>query len=161
MKFVPMKIVTQAKWLRRFMNLWPPFIGAGIKVTRIDDDFRHAQVRMKLGWYNRNYMGTHYGGSLYSMTDAFYAIMIIRNLDNKYYVWDKSASIDYIAPAKSTVYANYVLTDEMLDTINLNTEDGQKFLYDIPVDIIDDQQQLIAKVNKVIYIRKKPKYRSV
>ncbi len=159
MKFVPMKIVTQARWLRRLMNLWPPFIGTGIKVTRIDDDFRQAQVRMKLSWYNRNYMGTQYGGSLYSMTDAFYVIMIIRNLDNKYYVWDKSASIEYIAPAKGTVYADYVLTDEMLDSIRHNTEDGQKFLYDVPVDIIDDQKQLIAKVNKVVYIRKKPQYR--
>ena len=159
MKFVPMKMVTQAKWLRRGMNLWPPFIGAGIKVTHIADDFKHARVLMRLGWYNRNYMGTQYGGSLYSMTDAFYAIMIIRNLDNKYYVWDKSASIDYIAPAKGTVYANYILTDEMLDTIKQNTDDGQKFLYELPVEILDDQKQLIAKVNKIIYIRKKAKYR--
>ena len=159
MKFVPMKLVTQAKWLRRFMNLWPPFIGAGISVTRIDDDFRQAQVRMKLSWYNRNYMGTQYGGSLYSMTDAFYAILIIRNLDNKYYVWDKSASIDYISPARGTVFANYELTDEMIATIKNNTHEGQKFLYDIPVDIIDQNNTLIAKVNKVIYIRKKPEYR--
>ena len=154
-----MKLVTQAKWLRRFMNLWPPFIGAGISVTRIDDDFRQAQVRMKLSWYNRNYMGTQYGGSLYSMTDAFYAIMIIRNLDNQYFVWDKSASIDYIAPARGTVIADYQLTDEMITTIKQNTDQGQKFLYDIPVDIISQDNTLIAKVNKVIYIRKKPEFR--
>ena len=159
MKLVPMKLVTQAKWLRRFMNVWPPFIGAGISVTQIDDDFKKAQVRMKLGWYNRNYMGTQYGGSLYSMTDAFYAIMIIRNLDNKYFVWDKSASIEYIAPARGTVFADYKLDDEMIESIKKNTDEGQKFLYDIPVDILDEQSQLIAKVNKVIYIRKKPEYR--
>ena len=159
MKIVPLKLVTQAKWLRRFMNFWPPFIGAGISVTRIDDDFRKAQVRMKLSWYNRNYMGTQYGGSLYSMTDAFYAIMILRNLEDKYYVWDKSANIEYIAPAKATVFADYELNEDMLAIIRQHTEQGQKFLYDIPVDIVDEQKQLIATVNKVIYIRKKPKYR--
>ena len=159
MKFIPLKLVTQAKWLRRLMNLWPPFIGAGISVTRIDNDFRYAQVRMKLKWYNRNYMGTQYGGSLYSMTDAFYAIMIIRNLDNKYYVWDKSANIEYISPARGTVIANYRLDDQMIETIKNNTDEGQKFLYDIPVEILDQGNKLIAMVNKVIYIRKKPEYR--
>ena len=159
MKFIPLKLVTQAKWLRRLMNLWPPFIGAGILVTRIDNDFRYAQVRMKLKWYNRNYMGTQYGGSLYSMTDAFYAIMIIRNLDDKYYVWDKSANIEYISPARDTVIANYRLDDQMIETIKNNTDEGQKFLYDIPVEILDQGNKLIAMVNKVIYIRKKPEYR--
>ena len=159
MKIIPLKLVTQAKWLRRFMNVWPPFVGAGISVTRIDEDFRQAQVRMKLGWYNRNYMGTQYGGSLYSMTDAFYAIMIIRNLDDKYYVWDKSANIEYVAPARGTVFADYNLNNEMIETIRKNTDQGQKFLYDIPVDIHDQDNKLIARVNKVIYIRKKPEYR--
>jgi acyl-coenzyme A thioesterase PaaI-like protein len=152
-------MVTQAKWLRRFMNIWPPFVGAGISVTRIDDDFRRAQVRMKLRWYNRNYMGTQYGGSLYSMTDAFYAIMIIRNLDKKYFVWDKSARIEYIAPARNTVVADYRLDDNMIETIRKNTDQGQKFLYDIPVNIHDQDNTLIARVNKVIYIRKKPEFR--
>lgn len=159
MEFIPLKLVTQAKWLRRLMNLWPPFIGAGISVTRIDDDFRYAQLRMKLKWYNRNYMGTQYGGSLFSMTDAFYAIMIIRNLDDKYYVWDKSANIEYFAPARGTVIANYKLDDQMLDTIKNNTDTGQKYLYDIPVEILDQDNQRIARVDKVIYIRKKPEYR--
>ncbi len=159
MNFIPMKLVSQAKWLRRLMNLWPPFVGAGISVTQIDDDFRYAQVRMKLSWYNRNYMGTQYGGSLYSMTDAFYAIMIIRNLDNKYFVWDKSASIEYIAPARGTVITNYKLDDQMIGTIKSNTEIGQKYLYEIPVEILDHDNKVIAKVYKVIYIRKKPEYR--
>ena len=141
------------------MNVWPPFVGAGISVTRIDEDFRQAQVSMKLGWYNRNYMGTQYGGSLYSMTDAFYAIMIIRNLDDKYFVWDKSANIEYVAPARGTVFADYNLNNEMIETIRKNTDQGQKFLYDIPVDIHDQDNKLIARVNKVIYIRKKPEYR--
>ena len=159
MKFVPMKLVSQAKWLRRFLNLWPPFMGAGISVTSIDDDFRQAQVCMKLRWYNRNYMGTQYGGSLYSMTDAFYAIMIIRNLDDKYYVWDKSANIEYLSPARSTVIANYRLDDQMIETIRKNTDQGQKYLHEIPVDIVDLDNKLIARVSKVIYIRKKPEYR--
>ena len=57
--------------LRRFLRFWPPFLFSGIRIERLDDDWRHARVRLKLRWYNRNYVGTHFGGNLFSMTDPF------------------------------------------------------------------------------------------
>jgi len=50
---------------------------------------RAIDVEMKLRWWNRNYVGTHYGGSLYSMTDPFFMVMLIENLGG-YDCWDKS-----------------------------------------------------------------------
>jgi len=50
-------------------NLWPPFWGAGIKVARIAPDWKQVEVRLRLGLTNRNYVGVHFGGSLYAMTD--------------------------------------------------------------------------------------------
>jgi hypothetical protein len=55
-----------ANALRLGMNLWPPFIGAGIHVLRITEDFREVKVRMALRWYNCNYVGTHFGSGITS-----------------------------------------------------------------------------------------------
>ncbi len=89
------------------MTLYPPYLGAGVRVQHISADFRHVKVRMGLGWYNRNYVGTQFGGSLYSMVDPFFMLMLMENLGRDYIVWDKAASIDFIAPGKGPVFAEF------------------------------------------------------
>ena len=103
--------------LRRWINFWPPFLGAGIRVKRIAPDMKAIDVEMKLRWWNANYVGTHFGGSLFAMTDAFYMLMLMANLGRDYIVWDKAASIRYRKPGKGTVRAEFRLTDAQLDDI--------------------------------------------
>jgi hypothetical protein len=55
-------------------------------------------VEMKLRRRNANYVDTHYGGSLYSMTDPFYMGMLIESVGPDYIVWDKGASIGWLPP---------------------------------------------------------------
>lgn len=50
-----------ARMLRRGLKLWPPFIDAGIRVRSIAEDWSEAVVEMRLGRFNRNYVGTHFG----------------------------------------------------------------------------------------------------
>ena len=66
--------------LRRWINLWPPFLGAGIRVKHIAPDMKAVDVEMKLRLWNANYVGTHFGGSLFAMTDAFYMLMLMHHL---------------------------------------------------------------------------------
>ncbi len=68
---------------KRLINWYPPYMGAGIRVTHVSDDFRRIRVEMRLRWYNRNYVGTHFGGSLFAMADPFLMIMAIRNLGSR------------------------------------------------------------------------------
>src|SRR5579872_6373324 len=103
--------------MRRVMNLWPPFLGAGIRVTRLQGDWRAIDVEMKLHFWNSNYVGTHYGGSLYSMADPFYMLMLIENLGRDYIVWDKSSSIRFRKPGKGAVTATFRLSDEQIEEI--------------------------------------------
>ncbi len=103
--------------LRRWINLWPPFLGAGIRVKRIAPDMKAVDVEMKLRWWNANYVGTHFGGSLFAITDAFYMLMVMANLGREYIVWDKAASIRYRTPGKGTVRVEFRLTDAQLDDI--------------------------------------------
>jgi acyl-coenzyme A thioesterase PaaI-like protein len=141
--------------LRFLMNVWPPYVGAGIRVRHIAPDFRSVTVDMRLGWSNRNYVGTHFGGSLYAMTDPFLMVMLSRNLGGQYRVWDKSGSIDYIAPGRSRVWARVDLNENDLEQIRRMTEAGDKHLHLFNVDIKDDEGMVVARVEKIIYIRRK------
>ena len=106
-----------ARQLQKGMKWWPPFLGAGIRLRSLSDDFRDAVVELKLGRLNRNAVGTHFGGSLYAMTDPFFAIMLMHNLGGEYLVWDKSGSIEYVAPGRGTVRARFVLTEQRIAEI--------------------------------------------
>ncbi len=145
----------KAKTLRRIMNLWPPYLGAGIKVRYIADDYRKVIVELKQRWYNRNYVGTHFGGSLYAMVDPFYMLMLINILGNRYVVWDTRASIDFIAPGRGTVTATFTLNDEQTEVIKQETETCDKYIAELPVDILDGNGKLVARAVKQVYVRLK------
>ena len=105
------------RYIGILLNLWPPFLGAGIRVKRFQPDWKAIEVEMKLRRWNSNYVGTHYGGSLYSMADPFYMLMLIENLGSDYIVWDKSATIRFKKPGRGKVTAAFRLSDEQLEQI--------------------------------------------
>ena len=142
-------------WLRFGMNLWPPFLGAGVRVRSIAPDFREVRVEMRLRLGNRNYFGTHFGGSLYSMTDPFFVMMVHHNLPRDYMVWDKAGSIEYIAPGRGPVSATMRLDQSDIDTILRMTASGDKHLHLFKVDVVDREGLTVAKVEKIVYARKK------
>jgi len=112
-----------------------------------------------LSWYNRNYVGTQFGGSLYSMVDPFFMLMLMENLGRHYIVWDKAADIDFIAPGKGTVFARFNIDDTLLDEIRRQTAAGEKYLPQLQVDIHDGAGNLVARVGKTLYVRLKPQAR--
>ncbi len=153
------KLARRARLLRLGLNLYPPYLGAGIRVREISPDFRRVRVRMGLGWYNRNYVRTQFGGSLYSMTDPFFMLMLMQLLGRDYIVWDKAASIDFISPGKGPVHAEFRIDDELLAQIRQHTADGDKYLPELRVEVRDDEGTLVAIVHKTLYIRLKPRAR--
>jgi acyl-coenzyme A thioesterase PaaI-like protein len=148
-----------ARLLVRGMHLWPPFLGAGIRVRHMSDDFREAEVELRLGRLNRNAVGTQFGGSLFAMTDPFYAIMLMRNLGRDYLVWDKAASIEYVAPGRGTVRARFQLTEARLADIRAQAAGGEKALPEFDTDIVSAQGEVVARVHRTVYVRLKPRHR--
>ncbi len=138
------------------LNLYPPYLGTGIRVTRISPDYREFDVEMTLRFYNRNYVGTHFGGNLYAMADPFYMLMLMQILGREYTVWDKGASIEFVAPGKSTVRARFRVDDDMIGDIIAKTADGDKYEPVYPIDITDKNDQVVARIRKTLYIRRKP-----
>ena len=145
-----------ARVTRAFLNIWPPLVGANIRVEHISPDFREARVRMRQRLLNTNIFGTHFGGSLFAMTDPFYALLILRNIGKDYVVWDSSAHIDFKLPARGTVRASFRIDDAILDDIRQRTANGEKYEPTYAVDVTDKQGNVVATVLKTIYIRRKP-----
>jgi hypothetical protein len=141
--------------LRRAVNFWPPFLGAGIRVKHIAHDMKAIDVEMKLRWWNANYVGTHFGGSLFAMTDAFYMLMLMANLGPEYIVWDKAASIRYRKPGRSTMRAEFRLSDAQLEEIREKLLTLPKYERTFAVEVKDEQGTVIAEIEKLLYMRKR------
>ena len=144
---------SQVQALRRGVNLWPPFLGAGIRVKHIAADMKAIDVEMKLNWWNANYVGTHFGGSLFAMTDAFYMLMLMANLGRDYIVWDKAANIRYRKPGRGTVRAEFRLTDVQLADIREKLKTLPKYEPSFQVEIKDEAGTVIAEVEKLLHVR--------
>lgn len=147
----------KSKTLKMLVNLYPPYWGTGIRLSYISEDYRKATVTMKLRFYNRNYVNTHFGGSLYAMADPFYMLMLINILGRDYIVWDQAANIEFVSPAKGTVFAHFMVTDEILAQIEKKTAAGEKYLPQFEINITDTDGNVVARVKKTIYIRQKGK----
>jgi hypothetical protein len=147
--------------IRTLLNFWPPFLGAGIRVKRWAADWREIDVEMKLRRWNTNYVGTHYGGSLYSMTDPFFMVMLIENLGKDYVVWDKSASIRFRKPGRGTVFASFRLSLEQVEEIREALKSQEKIERVFAVEVRDQAGTVIAEVEKLLHIRRKERSSSV
>ncbi|MBS1983815.1 MAG: DUF4442 domain-containing protein [Bdellovibrionales bacterium] len=150
-------MVGKRNLLLKFLNFWPPFLGAGIRVKRFSKDFREVDVEMHLHRWNTNYVGVHYGGSLYSMADPFYMLMLLENLGPEYVVWDKAAQIRFRKPGRGLVRAKFRLSQEQIDQIKLDLVGKEKIEPTFKVEIHDTDGVLVAEVDKVIHVRRKAK----
>lgn len=143
----------------KFMiNRYSPYRGAGIEIDQIDLSNYYIRVKMPLTRKNQNIVGTHFGGSLYSMVDPFYMLILMHHLGSKYIVWDKAATINFLAPGRSTVYADIRLDANEINHVKELAENYAPVIRNYVVNIFDESGLRIAEVHKTLYIRrKKPK----
>ncbi len=151
-----MKFLSKATILKLY-NFWPPFLFGGVHVGKVSADLKYVCITLTLRPWNKNYVGTHFGGLLYAMVDAPYMIMVLENIGPGYIVWDKAAHIDFIKPGRGKVTAEFVITDQQLQEIKdlVQASEKGKIHYTLPVVIKDEDQDIVCKVDKVLYIRKK------
>ena len=149
------RLTVGAGTMRRLFNLWPPFRGMGIRVRELDPDFRHATVELRMRLLNRNYVGTHFGGSLFAMTDPFWMILTMKALGRDYIVWDQAGSIEFLKPGRGTVRADFALDEAVLEDIRTHTIGGAKHLRWFETDVVDADGEVVARVRKQIYVRRK------
>ena len=148
----------RSKLKRLFFNLFPAIRGTGGWVSFISDDWRELHIRLPLSWRTRNYVGTVFGGSIYASTDPFYMVQLINILGDKYVVWDKSATIKFKRPIKKSVFARFLITDEILAEIKNNVKENGFYNIELPILLQDKQKIVYAEIIKTIYIANKTYY---
>jgi acyl-coenzyme A thioesterase PaaI-like protein len=143
-------------FVSRFMlNHFSPYKGAGIEIEKIDLKNYHIRVKMPLTRNNQNIVGVHFGGSLYSMVDPFYMLLLMHHLGPKYMVWDKAASINFLSPGRSTVYADIRLDAIEIEHVKDLAKNYKPVYRNYTLSIFDDSGLRIAEVQKTVYIRRK------
>ncbi len=144
-----------ARGLRRLLNFYGPYFGAGVKVDYIAEDFKEIRVSMKLRWYNRNAVGTHFGGSLYAMVDPHLMLMLMKLLGPGYIVWDKSAAIDFLRPGTGVVSARIGIDEDTVQRIRETVASKRRCEPEFEIEVMDEQERLVCRVKKILYVRKK------
>ena len=143
------------KLIKWRINTYAPYLGAGVKMVEFDLERGRCSVAMPLTALNKNVVGTQFGGSLYSMVDPFYMLLLMQMLGDDYVVWDKAAHINFVAPGKSTVTASMHLSKQELATVKQLAKNGDAVFRDYEIDIVDSQSKIVATVTKTVYIRRR------
>lgn len=143
---------------RALMNWYPMFFGTGGKILFWSSDWREVHLRLRRNIWTYNYVGTIFGGSMFAATDPFYMVMLLRILGNDYVVWDKSASIRFRKPGRTTLYAHFLVTDETLRVIK--EEVARNGQVDLPFKIQwrDKEGTVYAEIERICYIADKTHY---
>lgn len=143
------------KLLRRFMFLWPPFLGAGIRVKEFADDGSKVVVKHKITKLNQNAVGAAFGGTIMAMTDPFFMLASMARLGKDYMVWDVAGEAKFVKPGKGTITATMLIPDETYDLIREKTAGGEKYLHWFDTDVIDEGGDVVAHVRRQVYYRRK------
>lgn len=142
-------------------GFYPSFLFSRTRIKSISPDWREMVVEIKKSLWNRNYVGTIFGGTLYAAADPFLMIMLIKILGIKdYIIWDKGAEIDFKKPGRSNITYRFRVTDADLKHIHDGLKKSEKIVPEFLVEGVDDEGDVCVSVKKRIYIRKKSKRRS-
>ena len=149
--------MVSAGTMRRVLNLWPPFLFTGIHVSHIGEDYRSARVELRMRPWNRNYVGTHFGGSLFAMTDPFWMLLVMHGIGDGYIVWDRAGAIAFEKPGRGVVHAEFRLEESVLDELREAAAGGDKVLRWFETPVRDASGDVVALVRKQLYVRRKRK----
>lgn len=141
--------------LRRVLRWWPPFVFSGIRVLEIADDWSSARIELRRRWYTANYVGTHFGGSLFAMTDPFWMILVMETLGRGYTVWDKAADIEFIKAVREPVYAQIRVDPVAIAELRSAMASGEKVLRWFETEIRTAAGELVARSRKQLHVRLK------
>lgn len=144
-------------WSLRHVGLFPPFLAAGIRVPVSDPRGGIYRAEMRLRFYNRNALGTHFGGSLYAMCDPFFALILIEQLGREYEVWDKSAQIEFQRPGRGLVEATFAIGEMEVAEIREAADRGDPAEPVFVAEVTDQSGAIVARVTKTIHVRKRPR----
>jgi len=141
--------------LRRFWNLWPPYLFTGIRVLAVSPDGLHAKVRLRLHWWNRNAFGTHFGGSLLAMVNPFWPLLVLHRLGRDHIVWDTRNEIEFVRAMREDVFAEFRLDPDVVEDMRAAAVGGERVLRWFPFEVASAAGEVAARGRIEVYVRRK------
>jgi hypothetical protein len=139
-----------ARWR---LNWFPAYRASGARIIYIGSDWREVRVRLPLNRRTRNYVGTIFGGSMFSAVDPVYMVMLIKNLGPKFLIWDKDATIRFKRPAREQLFATFRLTPELIQGIVEETHGSDKVERDFDTDLVNGAGEIHATCRQRISVQ--------
>jgi len=152
-------IIGKGRLLKLFFNISPMYRSSGGRLMTVSDDFKYVKIKLPINYKTRNYVGTLYGGHMYSCVDGIYMVQLINILGEDYVVWDKAASIRFRRPGNTTLFAEFDISDELLSQIKSDIQELKEKDFTLYVNLVDKEGKVYAEIEKVIYIAEKSYYK--
>lgn len=154
------KFISKSTIYKYGFNLSPMYRRSTGKIYQVSDNLLTVKVRIKLTYKNSNYVGSIFGGSLFSATDPIFMIQLMNILGNSFVVWDKAATIKFKRPAKETCFVDFTFAKDEIVQIKKDVSSKKE------IDLIKnikltnkDKSIVFAEVSKTIYIADKKYYK--
>lgn len=153
------KIIGNGRLLKIIFNISPMYRRTGGRLVEVSNDLQYVKIKLPLNYKTKNYVGTLYGGHMYSSVDGIYMVQLINILGQEYVVWDKSATIKFKRPGNKTLYAEFKISDEFIAQIKKEINELREKDYSLHVQLRDKEGVVYAEIEKVIYIAAKEFYK--
>lgn len=140
------------------MRLYPPLLLQRIWIRNIDAGFRGADVKINRSLITLNFGKAIFGGTIYTATDPFYAMLFGQLLKHKGYhisVWLKGASIQFLRPGRTDLHYRISITEDMINEVEEALNKNGVFVKSYSIEIYSKTGDLYAIAKNEIYIRKK------
>ncbi len=138
---------------RRAMRFFPPIRNTGVRVTHISDDWRHWKAELPLDHRTRNYVGTHFGGTLYSAADPHLMLAWMHILGPGAVVWDKAAAVRFRKPGRGTLHLEFEIPEAQVAQVRRRLASEPKFDLHYTLQWLDRAGDVVAEVDKTVHFR--------
>jgi len=149
-----MKIPTFA--FKFVLNIFPPLLFNRIVLKEISDDFMQMRVVIKRALFNINFHKTIFGGSIFSAFDPYFPTMyyhVFAKKNRKLIIWLKSAEIQYLRPADTSLKLHFIITKEDILLAEKALDKKGKFEIWHDVEAISKKGIVCAKAKMLVYLR--------
>lgn len=155
------KLFGKARVMKHAFNLSPMYRRSTAKILWVSEDVLDIKIKLPISYKNRNYVGSIFGGSMFSAVDPIPMVQLINLLDSQYVVWDKAASIKFKAPAKEDMYAHFQYTNQELEEIKKRVLEEKELELVKTTELVNQSgDKVYCVIEKTLYISSKEHYRN-
>ncbi|MEM8526896.1 MAG: DUF4442 domain-containing protein [Bacteroidota bacterium] len=154
------KYISKSKLFKYGFNWSPMYRRSTAKIIEVSEDLMKVCIKLPISYKNRNYVGSIFGGSLFSSVDPIPMVQLINILGDDYVVWDKSAEVFFKRPARENLYAEFTCTVEEIESIKVRVAQEQEIEI-IKTTFLTNRvgDKVFCEVRKNIYIAEKAFYK--